>query len=121
MNILKYFYLNFFLTLFIACGGDNSPTSLFEIQLEGNKNVFQENQVVNVTIENKKNKTIDGISYSIDGKELPIKDGSISLNTDQLGDKTLKAVIDYEDTSAEISKNLKILAAEPPEIYTYNI
>ncbi|WP_149275996.1 glutaminyl-peptide cyclotransferase [Pareuzebyella sediminis] len=121
MNILKYFSLNLFLALFIACGGDNSPTALFEIQLEGNKNVFQENQVVNVSIENKKNKTIDGIIYSIDGNELPIKDGSISLNTDQLGDKTLKAVIDYEDTSAEISKNIKIFAAKAPEIYTYKI
>lgn len=109
------------LILFMACGGDNSPASLFEIQIEGNKNVFQQDQTVNVAINNKKNKQIDDISYSIDGKVLPVTNGSIALSTDKLGDKTLRAVIDYEETSAEISKEIKVFAAKAPEIYTYKI
>ncbi|MDO6517034.1 glutaminyl-peptide cyclotransferase [Zobellia uliginosa] len=121
MTSLKFFPLCLFLMLFMACGGEKSPASLFEIQLDGNSKSFQQNQRVAVAINNKKNKTIDKVSYSIDGKELPLNDGKIALTMPHLGDKTLKAVISYEDTSVEITKNFKLLAAKSPEIYTYEI
>lgn len=121
MNTLKFFPLCLFLTLFIACGGDNSPSSLFEIQLDGNKKNFQQNESVGVTIKNKKDKSISKVAYSIDGKEFSVNDGKITLDLPTLGDKILKANINYEDTSVEITKNLKLLATKAPEIYTYEI
>ncbi len=121
MNTLKFFPLFLLLTLFIACGGDNSPSYLFEIQLDGNKKNFQLNQSIAVAIKNKKDKSIGKVTYSIDGKEFPVNDGKITLDLPTLGDKILKANIDYEDTSAEITKNLKLLATKAPEIYTYEI
>ncbi|NNE77803.1 MAG: glutaminyl-peptide cyclotransferase [Pricia sp.] len=121
MNSFKFIYLNVLLTVFIACGGDNSPKSLFDIKLDGNKKNFQQGQAVDVNIQNKKDKSITGITYSIDGKELPVTNGKITLSIPKLGDKTLKAVIDYEETSAEITKEIKVLAPNPPEIYTYEI
>ena len=105
----------------MACGGENAPSSLFEIQLEGNSKSFQQNQNVAVSLKNKKDKTIQSVTYSIDGKEVPVNNGKISLNMPHLGDKILKAKVAYEDASVEVTKHLKLLAPNPPEIYTYEI
>ena len=82
---------------------------------------FVQNENVAVVLKNKKEKTIDKVTYSIDGVELPVTDGKINLNVSHLGNKILKADIAYEESTAEISKNVKILAANPPKIYTYEI
>ncbi len=121
MNFLKYFSSSILLTLFMACGGDNSPTSLFEIELPNNQKSFAQNESISVGVKNKKEKTFGEVTYSIDGKELPMSDGKISLNVPHLGNKILKAKVNYDDSSAEISKNIKILAPKAPEIYTYEI
>jgi len=107
--------------LFIACGGDNSPAALFEIQFDSNARSFQQNQSIAVSVKNKKDKSIDRVTYSIEGEERLVNDGKITLNIPTLGEKTLKAKIDYEETSAEITRTFKLLASEAPEIYTYEI
>lgn len=117
----KIFPLSFFLMLFMACGGNTSSKSLFEIQLEGNKAVFQQNERVGITVQNKKNKSINSITYSIDGKELPVTDGKVTLDVPKLGNKLLNAAVQYDDGAAEISKPIKLLAPTAPEIYTYEI
>lgn len=121
MNPLKFFSYSILLTLFMACGGDNSPASLFEIRLPNNQKSFAQNQSIAIDVDNKKDKTLKGVTYSIDGKELPVNDGKIALNLPHLGNKTLKATVSYDDTSAEITKNIQILAPNAPEIYTYEI
>ncbi|WP_373517984.1 glutaminyl-peptide cyclotransferase [Pricia sp.] len=121
MNCLKYFSCSILLTLFMACGGDNSPTSLFEIELPNNQKSFAQNESISIGVKNKKEKTLGEITYSIDGKELPMSDGTISLDVPHLGNKILKAKVNYDDTFAEISKDIKILAPKAPEIYTYEI
>ena len=122
MNILK---LSLFITITVlanACGGNNMAASqLFDIQLEGNKNQFQQNQTIGIGLKNKKSKTIDRVTYSIDGKELAVNDNTLTLDISKLGTKTLKAVVDYEGNSIEVSKKIKVLAANAPEIYTYKI
>ncbi len=121
MNPLKFFFCSALLTLFMACGGDNSPTSLFEIKLASGQKQFQQNQSIAVHLDNKKQKSISNVTYSIDGKELPVNDGKITLDMPHLGDKTIKAQVEYDDTSAEVSEPFKLLAAKAPEIYTYEI
>ncbi len=122
MNFHKFFALSYFLLLFAACGsGNTSASSLFEIQLEGNKSVFQQNQTVGVAIKNKKEKSIKNITYSIDDKELQLNGNKISLALPTLGNKTLKASIDYDENTVEVSKKIKVLAPNAPALYTYEI
>ncbi len=121
MNPLKFFFCSALLSLFMACGGDNSPASLFEIKLASGQQQFQQNQSIAIHLENKKQKSISNVTYSIDGKQLPVNDGKITLNMPHLGDKTITAQVEYDDTSAEVSKQFKLLAAKAPEIYTYEI
>jgi glutamine cyclotransferase len=120
--MIKFFALSSFLMLFLACGGTaTDPSLLFDISLDGNKTQFKQNESVGISIKNKEDKTIDKVSYSIDGNELAIDNNSISLDIKTLGNKTIKAVINYDDTSVEISKKIKVLSANAPEIYTYEI
>lgn len=122
MYTIRFFTISTFLMLFMACGGSNQKaSSLFDIQLEGNKKQFQQNETVSLSINNKKNITIDKITYSIDGKELEIVDNKTTLSVETLGNKVIKATLNYEDTSIEISKKIKVLSPNAPEIYTYEI
>ncbi len=106
----------------MACGGDaTDPTLLFDISLDGNKTTFKQNETVGISLSNKKDKTISKVSYSIDGKELLVNENAVNIEVSTLGNKTIKAVVDYDDTSVEISKKIKVLAAKAPEIYTYEI
>nr|WP_298999061.1 glutaminyl-peptide cyclotransferase [uncultured Allomuricauda sp.] len=108
--------------LFMACGGKGDPTTFFEIQLEGNKNKIQNGEVIGVAINNKKNIEINSISYSLDDSALPLSNGKITLKPERLGNKILKAAINYdEDATIEISKKIQLLASSPPDIYTYEI
>ncbi|MGB7395461.1 MAG: glutaminyl-peptide cyclotransferase [Pricia sp.] len=121
MNPLQLFSSILLLSLFMACGGENSPASLFEIQLAKGQKQFQQNQKVAIDLVNKKDKSVTGVTYSIDGEELTVTDGQITLDMPHLGDKTIKAQVQYDDTSVEVSKPFKLLAAKAPEVYTYEI
>lgn len=110
-----------FLLFFMACGGDKDPAKLFGIQLEGNKNKFQQNQEVGVAIKNKKNIEITEPVYFIDGRELPLTNGKLKLDLPTLGNKVLTAKIGIENQTVEIQKKIKLLAEKAPEVYTYEI
>lgn len=120
-TMAKLFSIFGFLLFFLGCGGEKDPTKLFSIQLEGNKNKYQQNQLVGVAIKNKKNIEISNIQYFMDGQELPLTDGKLKLDLKILGNKELVAKIAFEDRSTEIKKKIKLLAAKAPEIYTYEI
>ncbi|MFK7812460.1 MAG: glutaminyl-peptide cyclotransferase [Maribacter sp.] len=120
--MIKIFLSTIFFLLFMACGGDNfQPEDLFAITINEGKSQFQQNELVSIRLNNKQDKTVRSVIYSLDGKELAVKDGSLKLDIPTLGNKTLKAVVNYEDTSVEVSKKLKILAAKAPDLYTYEI
>ena len=121
MNFIKFFSSSFILLFFLACGGEKAPASLFEIELDGGGNKFQQNQTVGISIKNKKNKTIDDVTYTLEGEELNVENGKIVLDASTLGDKTINATVKYEDQSVEVSKAIKVLAGKAPEIYTYTI
>ncbi len=118
MNMGKFLLLNTTMLFFLACGG-NENVKLFELQTKGNQ--FKQDETVEVSIKNLKDKKINGITYSIDAKVLPEKDGKIALDVPSLGNKTLTAKIDYEDGATEVSKEIKVLSAKTPEIYTYEV
>lgn len=118
---MKVFLFNTITLFFLACGDATNTAKLFDIQLEGQKKTFQKNDKVGIAIKNKKEVAITKVAYFIDGQLLPVKDGKINLNVEKLGNKLLIAKIDYEDTSVDITKKIKVLAEKSPEIYTYKI
>ena len=122
MISIKQFFSFLIPILFMACGsGNQKPSSLFEIEIEGNKNQVQQDDAIGVSIKNKKNKTIESVHYQIDGKEIPLTDGKLAIQLPTLGNKTLAATITFEGEKVEVTKNIKVLSNKAPEIYTYTI
>lgn len=121
MNFFKVNLLFLIPLFFMACGGQTDPSKLFEIQLEENQTAFQKNQEVHISIENKKNKKIDQVTYYINQDELAVNDNKLKLDIPQLGAKTITANISYEGKNVAVSKDIKLLAENAPEIYTYEI
>lgn len=119
--MIKLFSIYGFLLFLMACGGDKDPAKLFDIQLEGNKNKFQQNQEVGIAIKNKKDIEISIPDYFIDGKQLIQANGKIILDMPTLGNKLLVAKFKIGEETVEIQKKIKLLAAKAPEIYTYEI
>ncbi|WP_343486124.1 glutaminyl-peptide cyclotransferase [Allomuricauda sp. d1] len=109
------------LGFFLGCGGEKDPSKFFDIQLEGRKNQFQQNQSVGVALKNKKDLQIGDVTYSIDGKTLPLDGNKIKLDVERLGNKKLTASFDLEGNPIEITKKIKVLAATPPQVYTYEV
>lgn len=113
-SLLSTFLIN-------SCGDSEKPSKLFEIQLEGKRKQIKNGDILGVAIENKKEKAIKSITYSLNGEEMVLNDGKITFNATTLGNKTLKAHIVYDEDSAEIKKNIRILAKNAPQVYTYKI
>ncbi|WP_240740156.1 glutaminyl-peptide cyclotransferase [Flagellimonas allohymeniacidonis] len=110
-----------FLLFFLACGGNEEASKLFEIQLEGKKKNIQQGQEIGIAIKNKKNLDIQKVTYFMDGEELPVNNGKISLISQKLGNKVIKASILFEEQTVEIEKKIRLLSANAPEVYTYEI
>ncbi|WP_226789777.1 glutaminyl-peptide cyclotransferase [Flagellimonas hadalis] len=107
------------LLFFLGCGGNTDPAKHFSIQLE-NK-TLQQNQKVGVSIKNQKEVEISNIRYFMDGKELPLENGQLTMDITHLGNKILTAKFDIEGETVEIEEKIKLLAASAPEVYTYEI
>lgn len=107
------------LLFFLGCGGNIDPNKYFSIQLE-NK-TLQQNQKAGVSINNPKGIEISNIRYFMDGKELVLENGQLTLDLPHLGNKTLTAKFDIDGQTVEIKEGLKLLAASAPEVYTYEI
>lgn len=120
MNIIKFFTVNLLSILLLGCGDmDRKKTRLFGIKLDGRE--FKQNESVAVSIKNPENKTISSITYSVDGKQLPVIDDRIVMDIAKLGNKTLTAKIGYDNTFANLTKDIRVLAPKAPEVYTYEI
>lgn len=123
--MMKYFKLTlqsclvFFL---VSCGsGNQNPSDLFEIVLQENKKTVQQGDVLEVYLKNEKEKSISEVSFSIDGKELERSNKKLKITTDRLGNKKLIASFTYNEQQVEITKEIKVLAKNAPELYTYTI
>ncbi|MCW5516572.1 glutaminyl-peptide cyclotransferase [Muriicola sp. Z0-33] len=121
MNSLKFIAYSSIVLFVLACGGEKDPSRFFDIRIDGNKKQFQVNQTIAVDISNKADKTIDEVTFSIDGKELDATNNQITLDVAKLGNKVLNARINFEGQTVDISRKIKVLADKAPEIYTYEI
>ncbi|WP_339653746.1 glutaminyl-peptide cyclotransferase [uncultured Maribacter sp.] len=122
MRIVKLICNVLIFSIFIACGsGNQKASSLFEINLAENAKQVNQNSEVGININNKKQKEIESVIYSIDGVEIPLNNNKLLINVSTLGNKVLTAKITFNGETVEINKNLKVLSEKTPEIYTYTI
>ncbi len=121
MNSIKFLTLNVLLLFFLSCGGDKDPARLFGLQFEKGKKEYRPKDTIRPLIRNKKDLPIDSLTLSLMGRELPSANGSWILDVEKLGVQQLTATFRSEGQEISLSEDIKLLAPEPPKLYTYSI
>jgi len=122
MYLPKLFIISF---LILTAGGCNSNETqkdkLFSLTIVSPNKEIQQGNVIEIELVNKKNKTIDQVKYTLNGKKVAVSNNKLTLSTEKLGIQTLEAHITFEGDSALVSENLTVLSNTPPKVYTYEI
>lgn len=124
MKIFK-FGIFLFSVLLIACNGNQTQENTFKIQIQEQKPSYTPNDQLRVSLENTQQKKADSVVYFIDqnriGRATTDEVFTVSLADQKLGNRILHAKIYLGKSTENPSKDLMILAAERPVLYTYKI
>lgn len=127
---MKQFRNVFILIAIIAflssCGNRvTDPNSYFSISITEAKKAYTHSDALQITIQNKRNLEVEGVSYAIDLEQMAnsegIKEVSIPLDGQKMGVRKLTAVIQAEGEMYVVSKSIKMVAAKTPKLYNYKV
>jgi len=119
MKVFKHLSIIFLSILLIACGSNSgNKKSDFSIKTNTEKGNISNNEILNITLENKKNHPIDSVIYTLNGKR--IKESS-TLNTTKLGKQTIEAIVYFNNEKQTTNTTITILNSDTPKIYSYKI
>ena len=119
MSSTKLFIITVLSLSLWNCGDNpNGKKSSFSISTDAKNNTVALGETIRLSIENPKNKAINGISYKIDSREI---DADFKVKEMPLGMHTITATVSYDNTSEEASTKLTILNDAAPKIYSYKI
>lgn len=119
MNISKTLTIIFLSIFIISCGSNAShKKSDFTIKTSAIKGNISISDTLNLSIENKKNHTIDSIVYILDNKKIS---ENLILNSHKLGKYTVEATVYFNNEKQTTKTSITILNNKAPKIYTFNI
>ena len=111
------------LTLLLTSCGNNSEgeKDVFSLEITNPQKTYTSEDMLSVSLTNKKNIEKDSIVYYLNKDRVSIADNKISLSGQKLGNRTLKAEIYSKGKKYEASKIITILSSIKPKLYTYKI
>ncbi len=117
MSFAKLFTITT-LSLFLwTCGGSDTNKNNFSIATNAKKNTIQLGKSIDLTLVNPKNLSVQSVSYQLNGKDI----AESFVVDSKLGEQTITAKVDYDDTSEVVSTIITVLNNEQPKIYSYKI
>ena len=126
MKIPKPCILILLVTFFVSCEDDSqNPNDVFSISIKDAKKSYKTSDVLQVSINNKKNRTPEIITYSIDAENVASSNGnlekSIPLNGQKMGKRTINASITADGKEYIVSREITITASQTPKLYGYKV
>ena len=119
MSSTKLFIITVLSLSLWTCGDNpNGKKTSFSITTDAKNNTIALGETLKLSIENPKNKTISGIVYKLDSKEI---NADFNIKDISLGEHTITAKITYDATTEEASTKLTVLNDAAPKIYSYKI
>ena len=111
------------LVLFLGGCGNNSEEKkdAFSLEIKNPKKTYTTEDVLTVSLNNKKNIETDSIVYYLNKDKIEVSENTLSLSGKKLGEKTLKAKIYSDGETYEASTKVTILSSIKPKLYTYKI
>ena len=116
MQLSKYFILFCLSALLINC--DNSTSKQTGLAINTNTKSLLLGDALNLTIDNPKSLNITKVVYQLDGKTI---EKNAKLNNITLGEKTITAVVTYDENIENLTKKVKVYNNMIPKIYTYEV
>src|SRR5690606_33136937 len=108
--------------LFTSCGNNSKgKNDQFSLEIHNKQKTYTPKEVLSVSLTNKNNIVTDSIVYFLNKTRVSIKDNKISLSTQKLGNRTLKAKVYANGKKYEAFQNITILSSIKPKLYTYKI
>ncbi|ULC58065.1 glutaminyl-peptide cyclotransferase [Flaviramulus sp. BrNp1-15] len=119
MNTFKYLTIIFLSGLIISCGSNSSQKKNdFSIKTNAIKGNISNNETLKLSLENKKNHTIDSVSYTLE--DISIND-NFALKDFKLGKHTIEATVYFNNEKQTTTSTVTILNSELPKVYTFEI
>ena len=119
MKLFNYLSIIFLSGMLFACGSNSSnKKSDFSIKTNTEKGTISNNETLNITLENKKNHTVDSVNYTLNGKRIQ---ESSALTNFKLGKQTIEAIVYFNNEKQTANTTITILNGETPKIYSYKI
>lgn len=119
MQTFKYLTIIFLSGLLYSCGSNSGQKkSNFSITTNAVKGNISNNETLKLSVENKKNYTIDSIAYVLDDNTIQ---KSTVLQNFKLGKHTIEATVYYENEHENVSSPITVLNNKPPKVFTYKI
>lgn len=111
------------LLLFLGSCGNNSEDKkdAFSLEINEPKKTYTTEDVISLTLNNKKSLKTDSIAYFLNNDRLEVSGKTVSLSGQKLGEKTLLAKIYSDGDEYEASTKLLILSSIKPKLYTYKV
>lgn len=105
-----------------SCGNDSSDKKdNFSLEINNAKKSYTTEDVLDISLVNKKNIDIDSVVYFLNNDRLAVSGKKINLTGKKLGEKKLKAKIYSDGEEYETNKTILILSSIKPKLYTYKI
>jgi len=119
MKIYKLLSIIFLSILLYSCGSNSGhKKSDFTITTNAKKNKLSINDVLKLSIENKKNHNIDSVIYLLDNKKITEE---TNLQNNKLGEHLLEAIVYFANEKQTATKKITFLNSESPKVYSYKI
>lgn len=105
-----------------SCGGNSEDKKdAFSLEIKNQKKTYTTEDVLTISLNNKKNIETDSVVYFLNKDRVSITDKTLSLSGKKLGEKTLRAQIYSDDETYEASTKVTILSSIKPKLYTYKV
>jgi glutamine cyclotransferase len=126
MQNYKLLVLTLLVTFFISCGNDSeNHNDFFSVTVKESKKSYKTSDKLLVSIQNKKNKTVESINYMLDGQSVVTSEGNSEQNIQlaglKMGKRNLTAEIQADGSTYTVSKEIIITATQAPKLYGYTI
>ncbi len=126
MKIHKLLTFTILSLTLISCGSNTGKKkNFFSAEIPNKQTKFKLGETLNIGIKNPKNKVIDSVTYTFQGKKTALTTNATSFSekfdTEKLGNHTVAIEVFFENTSQKLDEKITLLNNKAPQLYKFNI
>ncbi|MDB9960619.1 glutaminyl-peptide cyclotransferase [Oceanihabitans sp.] len=119
MRTFKVLTIIFLAGFIMSCGSKSGQQqSDFSITTNVKNNAITLGETLSLSIKNKKNHTIESVSYTLNGNTIS---ETSAITNSKLGEQIIEATIKTKGETQVISQNLTVLNNASPKVFSYKI